>query len=395
MLERILIAGAGANQVRIIEIARQENLFTIAMDGSADAPGLKTADDCEVGDISSGPAVLEAARKHGVHGIYPAAEWAVEAVAYAVTELGLPGIAPATARCVRNKLALRERLEGAGIANPGFGGAKTLGEAKSVLAHTGLPAIVKPADGNASRGVRRIDAPEGLPPAFEAAQERARCGTVLIESYLDGEEYNVDGLVFEGRYLLGGITAKDRSAPPNRFDWGIYMPPLIPKDQQAILEQCVADALAAVGFRNGTTHAEVMLTPEGPRIVEVAGRPGGGRIPTDLIPLTYGWDYMADALRIALGKAPEGSHRFERGTAVYWFPALAGTVHAVEGAEAARTMPHVADLAVAAKPGDVVAEAVDCAERDKLGYVLTAADTVEEAIAAAQAARDAVRIVTR
>jgi biotin carboxylase len=258
----------------------------------------------------------------------------------------------------------------------------------------GLPAIVKPADGNASRGVRRIASGAELAAAFAAAYERARCGTVLLETYLEGEEYNVDGLVFEGKYLLGGITAKDRSDPPNRFDWGIYMPPLIPQEQQAGLMKCVADALAAIGFTNGTTHAEVILTPEGPRIVEIAGRPGGGRIPTDLIPLSYGWDYMADALRIALGQRPQGSRRFERGTAVYWFPAPEGTVQAIEGIDAAREMDHVVDLVVAARLGDVVAEAVDCAARDKLGYVMTAADTAEKAIAAAQSARDACRIVT-
>ena len=139
---------------------------------------------------------------------------------------------------------------------------------------------------------------------------------------------------------------------------------------------------------------EVIVTPDGPRIVEMAGRPGGGRIPTDLIPLTYGMDFVLDSLRLTLGCRPQEHKTCERGTAVYWIPAEPGVVRAVEGIDEALALPGVQDIVLNIEPGDVVEPVIDCVTRDKLGYVLADGDTVHDAIATAKRARDLCRIVT-
>ena len=395
MSGRILIVGAGANQVGIIEKARALGLFTIAMDGNPCAPGFAVADAYAAANILDPHEIVRLAETHGAGGIYPAAELAVEAAAQAAAQLDLPGPGPEVATCVRNKLAMRRALDSAGLPNPAYRGVRTLDEARRAVAEIGFPVIVKPIDGNASKGVRRVDTEEDLPGTFEKALERSRSNAVLIEAFMEGEEFNVDGLVHEGAYILGGITAKDRSVPPNRFDLGIYMPPLESADTLFLVADTVADALGAIGFRNGTTHAEVIVSPEGPHIVEIAGRPGGGRIPTDLIPLTYGTDFMADSLRIALGHPPIERRRHERGTAVYWIPADPGTVVSIEGVDEARAVLGVEDIVIAIRRGDRVEPIIDCVTRDRIGYVMTAADTVEDAIAAAKRARDLCRIITQ
>ena len=158
------------------------------------------------------------------------------------------------------------------------------------------------------------------------AKRFSRSGVVLVESFMHGDEYNVDGLVYRGRYILGGMTGKRLSPPPFRFDEGIFMPPLLDSPTCDAIVDTVRAALKAIGFESGTTHIEVMLTPDGPRIVEMAGRAGGGRIPTDLIPMVYGVDYMADSLRIAMGEAPVGQPSYERGGALFWVPSRSGVV---------------------------------------------------------------------
>lgn len=211
---------------------------------------------------------------------------------------------------------------------------------------------------------------------------------------MEGEEFGVDGLVYEGRYILGGITGKHRSQPPDRFDLGLCMPPLISDADAQALEDTVSAALEAIEFRNGTTHIEVILHKDGPRIVEMAGRPGGARIPTDLVPMAYGMDYIADSLRIALGEAPIEARRFLRGSAIYWIPAPPGRVLSISGVEAARALPGVKEVVVAAKPGDVLEPIIDCVTRDKVGYVLTEGDTPQAAIDAATRACGALCIET-
>ncbi len=394
MVKRILIVGAGGNQVPIIQKAKSLGFFTVAVDGDAAAPGLSVSDAAAAADICDAGALAQVARKYAVDGIYAAAEWGVEAASEAASRLGLAGTRPEAAHRLRSKKALREALDDAGLPNPSYASAATLTQAERAVQDIGLPVIVKPVDGNASRGVMRIDHFEDLSLAFRTALEASRCNLVMVEAFMEGEEYNVDGLMYDGRYILGGITGKERSSAPYRFDWGIYMPPRLSAEDETDIAEAVQRALDAVGLRFGTTHAEVMLTAQGPRIVEVAGRPGGGRIPTDLIPLTYGMDFMADALRVCMGEPPQEQRRWVRGSAVYWIPTHSGVVADIQGVDEARALRSVREVVLSVKVGDTLRHVVDCATRDKVGYILTVADDVEEAVRIAKEARDRIQIIT-
>ncbi len=393
-MKTVLMVGAGANQAPLILRAQALGYRVVAVDGDPEASGLALADVGRVANILDGAAVLAVAKAERVDAVYPAAEPGVEAAAYTATALGLPGISPKTAECVRNKRAMRQALAAKGTPGPLFRGVRTAEAAREAVAAIGLPVIIKPSDGNASKGVTRVARVEDVDAAFGRAVERARNGEALVEEYLEGEEYNVDGLVYNGRYTLGGITAKDRSTPPHRFDLGIHMPPLLDETDQQAIADAVAEAFTAIGFENGTTHAEVIVTADGPRIVEMAGRPGGGRIPTDLIPLTYGVDFVRDSLRAALGEAPEERRRHARGAAVYWITAAPGRVVRIEGMEEAQATPGVREVVVSIRPGDRVDALIDCVTRDRIGFVLAAGEDAAAAVRAATTARDRIRVVT-
>ena len=71
MTKTVLIAGAGANQIGIIQRAREMGLRAVALDGNPEAAGFAHADAVETGDLRDGNVVAEAAAKHGASGIYP------------------------------------------------------------------------------------------------------------------------------------------------------------------------------------------------------------------------------------------------------------------------------------------------------------------------------------
>ncbi len=389
---RILIAGAGVNQIGIIQQARAMGLHTIAADGSPQAAGFAYADESVVVDISDGEALARVSQGHRVDGLYPAAEFAVQACAQAATQCRLPGVTPEVALRVRNKFAMREAL--GGQFSPPYARVTNVDEAYAEAARIGYPVMVKPVDGNASRGVRCVHTEEELDTAFMAAANASASGAVLLEGYVEGEEYNVEGVVFNGRFTPGAVTGKLRSEPPYHYDRGIYTPAF----EDEIVEQAVFDvvaaALDAVGFSNGTAHVEVILSDQGSIIVEIAGRPGGGRIPSDLIPLAHGMDFVGDSLRVALGEAPKSTRRFRRGSALLWITAPPGRVIEMCGVEAARALPGVHDVHIAAKIGMVLDAVVDCSSRDAIGYVIASGLTVAEALAAAERGRMCCRIVT-
>lgn len=389
---KLLIAGGGANQLGVIRAAHRLSVDTVVVDGDPKAPGLREGTIGIAADIREATQLTAIGREHRVDGVFPGAELAVEAVAAAAQSLGVPGITPEVASRVRNKVRMREALAEARGVNPAFRAVTSVDEARDAAGVIGLPVIVKPADANSSKGVRRIDDMDELNEAFIAASARSFTSTALIEEYMDGVEYNVDGLVHEGRFILGGITGKALSPLPHRFDLGIFMPPRPGTCNQDAVERACATALKAIGFENGIVHIEVMDTPTGVKIVEMAGRPGGGRIPSDLIPLTYGMNMLEDAVRIVLGESPQEQRRWERGTALFWIPAETGRVAGVDGVEEARAMPGVVDVVIAVLPGECVDPIIDCVTRDRIGYVLTEGSNVEEAIARAQAARDCCKI---
>ena len=394
MKTSLMIVGAGANQIGLFQKARELGLDTVGIDGNPQAPGLVHATVGEVADILDARLIQRLAERHGVSGIYAAAELAVEAVALASSAMGLPGLPPEVAHRTRNKLAMRQALDKAGMPNPKYCAATTAAEARDGASRVGFPMIVKPVDGNASKGVVRIDRMEELDSAFAGACRRSPGGAVLLEAYLEGVEFCVDGLVYDGEYRLGGITGKEVSPLPYRFDLGIFMPPLESDALCAEIERCASDALRAIGFTNGTSHVEIIATADGPRVVEIAGRPGGGRIPSDLIPLAYGQDFLADSIRISLGEAPIEERQHRRGVALYWFPAAPGVVREIAGVADAQALGGVREVVFQTKPGDTLAPIIDCVTRDGVGYVLTEGETAETAVATAKSALKCCRVIT-
>jgi len=394
MDKSILIAGAGANQIGIFQKAREAGIVTIASDGNKDAVGFAYADHHETINILDEDALAELARRFKVDGIYPAAELSVEAVARAAENIGLPGVPPEVATRVRNKAVMRRALDTAGVPNPAYREAYTLEEAKSAAGAIGFPCIIKPSDANSSKGVQQLSGAEKLEDAFTLAIQHSFSDSALIEEYMPGEEFCVDGLVYEGEYIPGGITGKEVSPLPYRFDKGIFMPPNKSEDECDALDNFAAKALEAMGFTDGTFHLEIIVTPAGPRIVEIAGRPGGGRIPTDLIPMAYGMDFMGDSIRIALGEAPKSRRQFERGVALYWFEAEPGVVSEIVGIEKAEALSGVKEIVFHCRPGDTLHPIIDCVTRDSVGYVLTEGDTAADAVESANRARSVCKVIT-
>jgi biotin carboxylase len=388
---RIMVSGAGHNQIPYIERAKNLGLFTVAIDGNPDAPGFAAAHAREVVDIRDAEAVVRAAKKLRVDAIYPSAEVGVEAAAAAAHCLGLPGITAETARKVRHKGEMRRALQGQGInSNPPFAVVSNLSEANDAASQVGFPLVVKPADGQGSRSVARVLREDELEAAVSSALDASYCGEAVIERFMKGEEVSVEGVVFDGEVMHAAITGKIRSEPPHRFDLGIYLPADLTADDERFAEELAAKCLRAIGFTNGSTHTEVIFTEEGPRLVEIAGRLGGGRIPTDLVPLVYGVDLATESIRTCMGDRPDLERRHTRGAALLWFTPPAGRLARVPSLDPAKEIPGVEDVVWYVNEGDALPRPIDCVSRDKIGYVMTSGPTAQEAVATARTAKQAV-----
>lgn len=226
--------------------------------------------------------------------------------------LRLPHISADKARLLRDKFSVRERLQACGIAQPDFALATSNEELKQAVARLGLPVLIKPADGYGSQNIVVLREPADLHPLMSPLENmlpsRADYGLgvmandrILVENYMSGVLVGCDTLSVNGRHRMLGVNEKIMFAPPSfAIRGGCFMPN---SAQFAALEAYVCKVLDAVGFDWGATHMELMLTAQGPRVIEINPRLVGAKIGR-LINLALGRSVHQDLIQVHLGHQP-------------------------------------------------------------------------------------------
>ena len=257
----------------------------------------------------------------------------------------------------------------------------------------GTPVVVKPSDGAGSIGVQVLrDMAEVA--AWTPSRNEAK---LLAEQYVHGSEFSVEAFSVDGQHLIAAITEKvlARGAGENGLvEVGHNLPARLGRETDAALRAFVGDFLDRLGLREGLSHTEVILGPQGPAIVETHTRNGGDHI-ADLVLLSTGLDLRDLALRSRCGlvhgapPSPEPTG----GAAIRYLTPRPGVVEEIDGLDAARYLPGVVDIDLDVCVGDRV-----CPLRssfDRVGYVIAVGADTRQAEQRCLAAVETVRIRTR
>ncbi|GAA1332021.1 ATP-grasp domain-containing protein [Saccharothrix algeriensis] len=344
-------------------------------------------------DTTDPVAVEKCLRDNGLQpdGLMTVMEYYVPVVAAAASALGLPGLSPRAARTARDKLATRTVCAAAGVPVPRFRYVGELSEVDGALAEVGLPCVVKPVDESASIGVTLCRTREQVVAritelAGRTANSKGQATRPggLVEECLFGHEVSVEVFAHDGRTVVLGVTDKLLGATPHFLELGHTFPSVLPAAVTDAAVGVVRAALDAIGFDFGPAHVEVKLTPRGPVLIEINARTGGDFIP-DLVGNALGVPLLARSITAHTGGAPDLEPRWRRGSAIRFIGGRAGTVTSVSGVDdLAEHFPEVVGHRVKVGPGATTRWPTNSHER--LGYVITAADTPAEAAVAADAA---------
>lgn len=349
----LLSIGAGPFQVPLIEKARARGLSVAAIDGDPAAPGLALADQARIADIRDARACIDIARTLDAEAVSTLATEAGVVSAAAVAEaLGLPGLPPAAAARVTDKLAMRRAFEAAGLPSTQFFACDHLDAAERAFRDVGAPVVVKPANGAGSRGVGYVADAAHLGPAYEAARAVAGEGAVLVEAYMPGHEVAVEALMVGDRFELLCVSDKIRTDPPYLLDLRISYPSPRPAAEIEAIAALAESAARALGVRQAPLHIEIMMTPAGPRLVEVAARGAGFHVFSRIASWVTGVDTVGAQIDLALGREPDLRARLARG-AVLDFPDVPpGRVTVVSGMEVVLAHPGILFCDVYRQVGD-------------------------------------------
>ncbi len=336
------------------------------------------------------------ARAHGVRAVVPVDDKTTLIAALACRELGLAHNPPEAALAARDKLRMREALRAAGVASPRFEAFPIdVGERElraRVEARIGYPCVVKPLALSASRGVMRADDAQELSsrrqrlaailsaPDIRALQgEAAR--QLLVEEYVPGDELALEGLLEAGRLRVLALFDKPDPLEGPFFEETIYTTPSrrAPEDQER-LRRCAAEAIGALGLREGPVHAELRWDPRpasaGPRLIEVAGRSIGG-LCSRTLRFGVGMSLEELILRHALGMELGALERERRAAGVMMIPIPgAGVLQRVEGIDEARAVTGVETVEITAALEHVLLPLPEGSSY--LGFIVARADAPEE-----------------
>jgi len=326
-------------------------------------------------DFSDMPAVLELVKTlpqfDGVMAVY---ERYITATAEIATHLGLPALPLEAARACTDKSLMRELFATAPKQiSPDFTEVNSEDDVRNFAATHDFPLIIKPANLSKSLLVTKNDNLDQLLENYQrtVAQIAAvyakyaphTTPKILVEEFLVGRNHSVDAFIGTNGvprvleqvvdYEIGHEIGFDDS-----FQYSRFIPSRLNPEEQTALRECAALGIRALGIKNSPAHTEIIMTKDGPRIVEIGARNGGYR--EHMHALANGIDIFGAAIAVALGREPHIQATKNESVAVLeLFPKMPGDFVGITHEAELRGLPSFLDVRVKAKPGTFVGKAAD------------------------------------
>lgn len=387
MQKRLLVLAAGILQVPVIKKAKEKGYYVIAVDGDSNAIGLQYADKAICANITDEEIMLEIAREQHVDGvIHPCSEVSMNVMGRINDELGLAGITKEQAIRATNKHLMREAFEKGNAPSP-----------KSILTDSAEDAwehlqndfstdgILKPSRNSGSRGIAKVVRDMNKADfinAYNIALNESRDKSVLIEQFIEGPEFSIEIIVWNGKVNVLTVTDKKTTGAPHFVELGHNQPSCYSKEDVETLKAAAVAGVKALGVNNCACHAEAKLMNGKAYLMEIGARLGGDFISTELTHLSTGIDMVAAAINVALGIEPDLSIKEEpKGACIRYFCPKPGRLFSVSNTEVLDD-PHVYKKEIYVHEGDIIPEITSSLSRS--GHVIVIEKTPQKAIELAE-----------
>ncbi len=405
MTKTIWIIGGGVEAIPGIRLAKKLGLNVVVSDGSLNAPGLKFADNSVIASTYDIEGTVDAACKYHqnvnpVDGVICIATDVPLTVASVAEKLSLPGITTETARKCSDKFLMKETLLAAGIPIPWFSLVKSVSELCSIISERGFPLVIKPVDSRGARGVIRITELLDLEWAFEYSKSFSPTSRVMVEEFLEGRQYSTESVIMDEKNITLGFAERNyeflEELSPYIIENGGQQPAKIDKKELDSIVNLVEKSSQILGISNATSKGDVVMSKEGPKIIEIAPRLSGGYFSSDQIELVTGINITEIAIRLSLGEKINKDKllfRHQNAVAIRYFFPKPGKITSISNIDSFKNKSWVHKLNLFFGVGDVLEKITDHTKR--CGFVITTGNTRDEAVERAKTVVKNVQILTR
>lgn len=327
-------------------------------------------------DFSSQQSVLEALKavKEPVEGVLTTYENYIVATAWIAEYLGLPGLPVAVAEACTDKYLMRSRFADAPEKiSPAFAEVTDEEQLIAFASQHGFPLILKPANLAKSLLVTKNHDVDELIANYRKSTEllqstykkyaSSRTPKLIVEEFMEGSVHSVDAFVTSDgtphilEHVVDYETGYDIGYDDN-FHYSRIIPSALTSEDQAALRHCAEIGIRALGMKSSPAHVEIIMTKDGPRIVEIGARNGGYR--ERMHKLANGIDITANALALARDLPITIAATKNEYVGVFeLFPKTPGVFMGIDHQQELESLPSLNYLSIKATPGQFVGKAGD------------------------------------
>ena len=297
----IVVLGGGIQQTRCIKRCKKLGFLVCCFDINENCEGKKVADIFfKISIKNYRDIILKLSEfKNIVAILAPATEIGNLTACQIANKLDLPYNCEEVVKITSNKLLMREKLDLLSLDNPKYFSLtnEKKGEFPVYLKENSLsfPCIVKPVDSSAGRGITICKKPYAIEEALSYALQESQEGLVIVESIIQGPQFSLETLSFNGEHKLVSIAAQTMDFKEKHVEVGHILPAPISKRKYSVLENYALNLLDGFGIQYGACHIEVRISDEKIYILDFASRMGGWR---DLmIESAYGEGYIDEYIK--------------------------------------------------------------------------------------------------
>lgn len=277
MKKTALVIGGTHDHIHLLRLLSEANFRTVLVDYHKNPVAARAADLHVRASTLDREVVLEIARREQARlALAFCIDQALPTSAYVSERLGLPcHLSFDQALAATNKAGMKERFVRGGVATARH--AVFRGAPSALPGGFRYPVVVKPADSNSSKGIRKVSGEEELAVAVEAALQESRSGEILIEEFVEGTEFSLDAVVSDGR--VHGIMLTELVKASGRDNFLIIQSrPLADQCGDKMASACrAAQAIPdSFGIKNSPLLVQLIHDGSSVRVVEFGARIGGG-----------------------------------------------------------------------------------------------------------------------
>lgn len=298
----IMLLGAGQMQVPLIKKCKDLNLYTIVVDFDKNAPGFAYSDKNLIISTHDEEAIYKEAKKNKIDGILTTSDFPVRSVAYVAEKLGINGLSSNAAKISTNKYLLREELKNTQLSCPKYIKIENASELSKV---DFFPAIIKPVDSSASRGVKKVNTKEELEQEYKISKNFSNSKKVIVEEYIEGKEFSVESVTLNGKTTVIAITDKKIIGKENGYfvEFSHIIQANINTSEKELIENTTIDLIDAIKLDFSSSHTEIILSNNKAYVIEIGARLGGDYIGSDLVYQSTGVDMLQNIINIAISES--------------------------------------------------------------------------------------------